>query len=72
MEVYEYKKHLLSKEHPIEANTQRVHISFIAIFSILQDFRSHVKGRSKHGDSELLLPENFGESKIGDFDNSII
>jgi hypothetical protein len=35
MEVYDMGEYLLAKEHPIEANTERIDISFITIFLIL-------------------------------------
>jgi hypothetical protein len=39
---------------------------------VLKDLRGHVERRAEHGFGPALLVEDFGESKIGDLDNTVV
>ena len=63
---------VLSIEHPVEADTEGVDIGLVGVILVLEDFRGHVEGRAEHGFGPAFFVEDFGESEIGNFDNTVV
>lgn len=63
---------LPAEEHPIVANPQGVHISLVTVLQVMQDLRSHVERRAKHGLSQVLIAQYLRKPEICNLGNSIM
>ena len=46
---------LPSKQHPIVADTQRVHVCLVAVLKIVEHLGGHVERGAKHSLSQIVL-----------------
>ena len=61
-----------SEEHPVVADSKRIHIGFVAVFKVVEHLGGHVEGRTQHGLGQILAAHHFAEAEIGDFGDSIV
>jgi hypothetical protein len=65
-------KLVLSVENPVETDSEGIHVCLVGIVLILEDLRGHVEWRAEHGFGPAFLIQDFGESEVSNFDNTIV
>lgn len=66
------RKKLLSVEHPVVADAQRIDVGLAGVLLVLEDFGSHVEWGAEHGPGPAFFVEDFGEAEVCDFDDPVV